>query len=71
LSITQWQAEQQRIQEEANRKRAEAARKRERTEKGTFQAKTEPVRPQLVDGLAKKVSTKRARFSSQSYSLED
>ena len=37
-----------------NRKRAEAARERERTEKGTFQKKTEPpVTPQVVGQLAK------------------
>ena len=42
------------VQQEANRKRAEAAKERERTEKGTFQKKTEPVVPQPVAALVKK-----------------
>jgi len=59
----QWQAEQQRIQEEANRKRAEAAKERERTEKGTFQ----PVTPQVVGQLAK--SNTHSKAGSQAKAM--
>jgi len=38
-----WQAEQRRIQEEANRKRSEAAKERERKEDGTLKASSEPT----------------------------
>lgn len=38
-----WQAEQQRIQDEANRKRSEAAKERERKEDGTLKASSVPT----------------------------
>ena len=48
------------IQEEANRKRAEAAKERERTEKGTFQKKGEPVATQPVFQVARRENTNKS-----------
>jgi hypothetical protein len=42
-----WQAEQRRIKEEANRKRSEAAKERDRTKAGTFKLVVEQIVPPL------------------------
>jgi N6-adenosine-specific RNA methylase IME4 len=55
-----WQAEQERIRDEANRKRSEAAKQRERTEQGTF----EPVGEQTVPELDSKHPERQAKAAA-------